>query len=37
MALTTSGKVMVAGYFLGQAAYGVPNKTVNDALAILME
>ena len=31
MALTTSGKVMVAGYFLGQAAYGIPNKTVNDA------
>ena len=31
MALTSNGKVMVAGYFLGQAAYGVPNKTVNDS------
>tara|TARA_Y100000589_G_scaffold201124_1_gene189731 strand:- start:3386 stop:5143 length:1758 start_codon:yes stop_codon:yes gene_type:complete len=31
MAITTEGKVMIAGYFIGQAAYGIPNKTVSEA------
>ena len=31
LAVTTDGLVLLAGHYIGQAAYAVPNKTVNEA------
>ena len=31
LAVTTEGVVLLAGHYIGQAAYAVPNKTVNEA------
>ena len=37
LAVTTEGVVLLAGHYIGQAAYAVPNKTVNEATPVYSE